>query len=510
MAVTNKDINSQLRLELDEPDGMRFTRSTLIVFLLLVGLFVAARLWNLGDYNLWSDEIFSLKAARQSWGRLFHVAISDAVHPPLFYILLKIWIWIGGQSVVWLHLLPTVIAIATIIPLFLLARELRLSAAAFNLVLLFMAVNGYLIFYSLELRMYSLTLLLTICSLWAFVRFFNSKSRTWKELLPLFAVNVLLVYSHYYGWLVVGIQFLFLLFWGRHKLWPFSITAAAVAVCFSPWAVIVITRAAKKGGIGNLEWLAQPDALSLAEFFGNLHGAYRFRGQMALGLLLFSLPIFAWAWEVLRRDRSGSHRRNPTLWWLVLLSFLPVLISFAGSQMGRQSVWNRRYLIIVAAPYMFLVAIAVFKLRPPWLRNIALLLVTGWAVVAGFQDRQFSMRQRWRSVEPVVKQMVQAESGKGGVVVYVFDRNLFRMVRLYVELADPEGFQVKLVNGVEDITEDHFWVATREFRNTSPQVREQQWASEGYGLGQTFQAVVARQDRFVLLEAWREEDIPKP
>jgi len=508
MAPANKDINSQLRLELDEPDGMRFTRSALIVFLLLVGLFVATRLWNLGSYNLWSDEIFSVGTARYSWGHLFHETISDAVHPPLFYILLKVWIWIGGQSVVWLHLLPTTIAVATIIPLFLLARELRLPAAALNLVLLFTAVNGYLIFYSLELRMYSLTLLLTVCSLWLFVRFFNSKSRTWKELLPLFAVNLLLVYSHYYGWLVVGIEFLFLLFWGRHKLWPFTMSAAAAAVCFSPWAVIVITRAAKKGGIGNLGWLAQPDAVSLAGFFGNLHGAYQFRGQIVLGLLLFSLPIFAWAWDGLRRDSRKTNRRNPILWWLVMLSFLPVLISFAASQMGRQSVWNRRYLIIVAVPYLLLVAIAVVRLRPQWLRNIALVLVTGWATLAGFQDRQFVMRQRWRSVEPVVKQMVQAESGKGEVVIYVFERGLFRMVRLYVKLADPQGVQVKLVDGLEGITDQHFWIATREFANTTPQSREQLWASEGYGVGQTFQGVFTRQEKFVLIEAWREEDLP--
>lgn len=510
MSTANKDLNSRFRLELDESDGTRFTRSALIVCLLLVGLFIAARLWNLRAYNLWSDEIFSVAAARQGWGGLFREVISDAVHPPLFYMLLKIWISIGGQSVVWLHLLPTITAVATIVPFFLLARELRVRAASFNLALLFMAVNGYLIFYSLELRMYSLTLLLTICSLWLFVRYFNSEDQSRKTLLALFAVNLLLVYSHYYGWLVVGIEFLFLLFWGRHKLWQFSVTTAAVALCFSPWAFIVISGAAKKGGIGNLQWLEQPNPLSLGGFFGNLHGSFQFRGQMAVGLLLFSLPIFVWAWDVLRRDRAVSERRRPTLWWLLLLSFLPVLISFAASQMDRHSVWNRRYLIIVAAPYMLLVAIAVFRLRPKWVRMIVLFLVTGWATLAGFQDRQFIMRQRWRSVEPAVKRMVQAESGKGEVLIYVFETGLFRMVRLYVRLADPKGFQVKLVNDVKDITDDHFWIATREFRNNPGQSREEQWALEGFGVGQSFEAVLTRQDKFVLIEAWREEDIPQP
>ena len=42
-----------------------------------------------------------------------------------------------------------------------------------NLALLLLAVNGYLIKYAQEVRMYSLLFFLSLCSLWLFFRFFN-------------------------------------------------------------------------------------------------------------------------------------------------------------------------------------------------------------------------------------------------------------------------------------------------------------------------------------------------
>ena len=83
------------------------------VFVLTVGMFVALRLWRLTTYSLRPDEIFSLETARQAWGGLILRATRDLVHPPLFYALLKAWIAIGGQSELWLRLLPVSMAVVS-------------------------------------------------------------------------------------------------------------------------------------------------------------------------------------------------------------------------------------------------------------------------------------------------------------------------------------------------------------------------------------------------------------
>src|ERR1051325_7526101 len=136
----------------------------------LVILFIAVRLWRLTSSCLWFDEIFSVHAARHNLPELFRFVAADLIHPPLFYLLLKIWIALGGESLLWLRLLPALLAMASIFPFVLLCRELNVSAMARNFALLLMAVNGYLIKYAQEVRMYSLLMLLSTCSLWLFVK----------------------------------------------------------------------------------------------------------------------------------------------------------------------------------------------------------------------------------------------------------------------------------------------------------------------------------------------------
>jgi uncharacterized membrane protein len=90
-------------------------------------------------------------------------------------LLLKIWIAIGGESLLWLKLLPVTVAVASILPLLLLCRELNLSAIETNTALFLIAVNAYLIQNAQELRMYSLLTFFTLSSLWLFVRLVGGK-----------------------------------------------------------------------------------------------------------------------------------------------------------------------------------------------------------------------------------------------------------------------------------------------------------------------------------------------
>src|SRR5215213_11432893 len=159
------------------PSFFRLHSSAFILPTLLVGLYVAARVWRLTATCLWFDELFSVHAARHTWGGLWRFVAADLIHPPLFYALLKLWTAAGGESLPWLRLFPVVAAVAALVPLLLLARELKLGTAATNVALLVAAANGYLIKYAQEVRMYGLLLLLTLTSLWLFARLLNHKER---------------------------------------------------------------------------------------------------------------------------------------------------------------------------------------------------------------------------------------------------------------------------------------------------------------------------------------------
>ena len=125
----------------------------------VVALFVAMRLWRLTDFALDGDEIFSIQLARDSWHDLFTAAAQDAIHPPLLYVLLKLWTGVGGESLLWLRLFPVTASVLCLLPVFALCRDLKISPAARNLAIAIVAVHPYAMYYSQHLRMYCLLML---------------------------------------------------------------------------------------------------------------------------------------------------------------------------------------------------------------------------------------------------------------------------------------------------------------------------------------------------------------
>ena len=492
--VVREPPNHRLRLKLNAAVVPAFTKPAAVIFGLSVGLFITARLWRLSIYSWRPDDIFSLRAACHGWGDLLPFVVQDVVHPPLFYLLLKAWVSAGGESQLWLRLLPVLIAVAAIYPFFLLCRELGLGAAEINLAMVLMAVNGYLIYYAQELRMYSLLLFLTLWSLWLFIKFFNAAGSPWKHLPALFIVNLLLVYTQYYGWLIVGTESSFLLVWKRHKLSWFSVSVAILIICFSPWAYAVARVAARRGLDPNIGSFHRPNLIEdFVAYYVILTGPLRPLWATFLGLTLVGYSFLLWFAQVHAKNSSGNKSQVVVLYWLVFFSFLPSLFSYSASQTLSQSIWGTRFLIIVAIPYLMLVAVAVCRLHPSWLRQAGISLVVAWASMAGFQEVNRSNKNAW---EPVVRQMIGVEQSQAnGIVVYTFG-STGEVITFYLEEANEKRFQTQRIKDITDMRGDHFWVALRESFEKSPQ---QALMNKGYRIGKGYR------DGFdgLLFPAWR-------
>ncbi|HEX8352326.1 MAG TPA: glycosyltransferase family 39 protein [Pyrinomonadaceae bacterium] len=395
----------------------------------LVCLYAAARLWRLASACLWFDEIFGVHAARHAWGDLWGFIAADLIHPPLFYALLKLWVALGGESPWWLRLFPALASIAALVPLFLLARELRLGAGATNLALLIAAANGYLIKYAQEVRMYGLMLLLTLTSLWLFARLLNSAGRARGLLLALAFVNLLLVYTHYYGWLVVACEAVFVVLKERRRVGAFLLASGGLALAYVPWVAACVRASARGGGLAqNIGWIERPGASDLVQLFALFNQPFYFRqssadplyarGGALFGLLLVGLPVLALLLRAARKGRSGGAgaqgtgtgpvgevtaeagsagasvedegrgaRRPPpsalgraegAVAFLLLFTLLPVALAFAASYALPQSVWGARHLVVAFTPYALLAGLALERLRPHWWRGAALTLLCCW------------------------------------------------------------------------------------------------------------------------------------
>jgi hypothetical protein len=500
------------------------TRTQLILTALLVALYAAVRLWHLTATCLWFDEIFSVHAARHSWAGLWSFAAADLIHPPLFYALLKLWAAAFGDSLLWLRLFPALTAIAALVPFLLLARELRLTLAETNAALLLMAANGYLVKYAQELRMYSLLLLLTLASLWLLAKLTGSardmRERPPRQLgrppdstrrapaklfLALGLVNLLLVYTHYYGWLVVACEGALLLFKDRRRLPPFLLTVAALALLFAPWVAACAQASGEGGGLAqNVGWIARPRAAELAEAFALFNEPFYFqqssdqplyaRGGALLGLLLVGLPILALLARALRGgknectrpadiehegERQGSvegesERRRDAVVFLALFTLLPVVLAFAASLVLPFSVWGTRHLIVAAGPYFMLAGVALARLRPLWLKSGALVLLCCWYFFVGalLLATRGEGDYIWCAWESLARSALRDETGTRAaartVNLYAFEDLVAYHLWFALDSAHATGVRVVVLKGVPGVAEDPAYFLPRRFDGVTP------------------------------------------
>lgn len=467
----------------------------------VAALYVAARFWRLTDSCLWFDEIFGVHAARHQWGELWRFVAADLIHPPLFYALLKVWVAAGGESLLWLRLLPALTAVACVAPFLLLARELRLEGGAARLALLLAAANGFLIKYAQEVRMYSLLLLLTLSSLWLFARHLNAGRATRRALLALFLVNLLLVYTHYYGWLVVLSQAALLLARRRDRLAPFALSVAALALGFAPWVYACAGAAGEGGGFAqNIGWIGRPGPAHVAQVFALLHQPFYFQRSSAeppfaragalVGLLLIALPVGLLLVRTSARRRGvrdeepadreggapargaaddgggrrvGAEGRIGAVGFLLFFSLAPLALAFAASRVLPFSVWGTRHLVVVAGPYLLLAGAALARLRPLWTKATALIVLSCWLVLAGASSvlrREGSYV--WCAWEGLAATLVR-EGRERARPVEVFAFEDLVAYHLWFALRDGDAARVAVVRGLPGVAQDPAYFLPRRF-----------------------------------------------
>lgn len=360
----------------------------LLGMLLIASIYVSVRFWALSDSCLWFDEIFSVHAAEHTWNGLLDFVALDLVHPPLFYISLKLWIAIGGEGLLWLRLFPAFLSVTAVVPFVLLCRQLKLAPPAGGLALLFFAVNGSLIKYSREVRMYSLLLLLSLASTWLFVRFV----KTGKGVGWLAVANILLVYTHYFGWLVVLSEVVAVSIFYRERWRQVFYVTAATLVAFVPWVIAILNVVRSDANIEqNIGWMQLPGFGDAAEFILNLAEPfyYSLTNLDPRSVYIVSIPIVAaiavGSGMYILSKKSESHAYGEAIRLLTTLIAAPLVVAFVGSWVMPLSFWGTRHLIVVFPVVFILTALMISNIEIRGVCNaiiisLCILITLGFAI----------------------------------------------------------------------------------------------------------------------------------
>ena len=500
------------------------SKNRVITTTLIVGLaiaYAATRLWRFTASCLWFDEIFSVHAAEHSWNSILGFIAQDLIHPPLFYLFLKLWIGIGGEDVFWLRLLPVIFSIAALVPFLLLTRELKRDRAVTILALTFIAFNGSLIKYAQEVRMYSLLMCLSLFSMWLFSRYFIKG----KGLVPLIIINIVMVYSHYFGWLVVVSEVAAIVIFQRIKIRAILIMFGSTLLAFLPWAIAVISFARSGAEVGqNIGWMQKPSLVNIIQLVLSLVEPFYFAASNAdpFSIYKVSLPILlilatAFVLFCVRWNRNKTSADYEPLWLLIIFAGIPVFIAFAASWLLPYSVWGTRHLIIIFVPLAILFAIAACAVEQNAVRISVIsfvVLFTGYAFVltAHRETAQYS----WCAWEPLtftadVPANAKIYSGEDLVAYHLWfanrsmpDRKVIRVDGLNGVNEDkayflPRGFDEIEKFSVEDANEKQFWIAFRTKAWDPNAAFLNELRGKGYRVG-TPQIIDSKGEQAVLVE----------
>lgn len=162
------------------------------------------------NQSLWLDEAINVLAVQNYsfFDLITKYAVAD-FHPPLFFMVSWIWGQIGGYSEIWMRIPSVFFGELSILSVYLIGRRLH-SKNAGLLSAFILAVNPLHIYYSQEVRMYTLATLAVTLNMLLFIKLIEGNYVNWRGRGVYLLSNLVLLMSDYVALLILPVQFLFL------------------------------------------------------------------------------------------------------------------------------------------------------------------------------------------------------------------------------------------------------------------------------------------------------------
>ncbi len=467
------------------PVTRRAASGTPLLLLLALALFAVPRLAMLTRYPPWQDELWTLDVVQRDFPTMLRWVVADQTHPPLFYALAWAWRRVGPDALWWMRLLPALIGIGTAVPVVALCRAARLGSRAAVTAVALCAASPWLVFYSVELRDYGLYAALATASLAAWLRARDAEPLDRGPWRVLVVINIALVYSHYFGWLVIVAEGADALLAARRRLVPFARSTAWTALAFAPWAGLVVRRAVRfPRGLEMVSWIPRP---VIGDFLDPYRSALGMSPWVGVDLALVVLAGGAIAWCVLRqrerpREGGAAEDGNSPLIPLLLAATLPGVLTFAASLVGPRSMWVARYLLAVAPPFLVLVAVAIAAGLPARKRVLAIVFALWPAALTAWHA---SRRDEKVAFDAIAREIGVRDAAVSGTPVYALDYTEGGPLA-WIAARHAPHLDVTTIASVDSIRAPRAWVVWNEAmppRGPTPTAR---LIRDGYRVEQEF------------------------
>lgn len=348
--------------------GETIRRSWFLALLAIVAGAMLLRAWSRTGQGLWFDEAFSWRLATFPWTELVRRAALDN-NPPLYYLLLKCWMLIFGESPAALTSLSIVFSGLACAGLYAFVCEAYRPQTKQSMALVaaaLLATNGFQVYWGGQVRMYALVAALATASSWLLLRALHAREHRFRHWLRYAIAALIFAYSHTYALFSLAAHGLFVAGFlavhnerpsetGRRDFLPQLVgpllAAAIIAAGWLPWLPVLLRQHAQ---VHDAFWLPPLTWWGVRNAWHTLISGPASAGGGTIQSLVCAAPIFA-LMLLLWRPRAAD-------WFVLLAAVVPLAGGIAISALDR-NILDPRYLI--AAQPFILVAVAKLMLAVP-------------------------------------------------------------------------------------------------------------------------------------------------
>ncbi|AGP43381.1 hypothetical protein SOD10_39500 [Serratia plymuthica] len=345
----------------------------------LILMFAAGiRFISLTGRYLWCDEASSVLTSRYDVSALLYHASFD-VHPPLYYLLLRGWMLLFGDSILAVRSLSLLFGVITVALAIKLTRKVANERAAL-LAGSLMAMMPMAVRYSQEARMYALMGMLTIAATLALVMWLKAPAN--RRYLAVYALLMTLsFYTHYFTIFALMTHWIVLLALSCRRDEPqrylkqpaWWLANLAIGLAYIPWLLVLVNLldhiAELKVG-GDVGWIPQVVWSDLPAMYWRLFTGNDGRGYPAI--IFWLLPVCFTGLSCLWLMGRGGERKYLLL--LLCSVFIPVTLLFIIS--FRTPLFVDRYLFFSSLGIPIILALLITENEKKAHRILLLLLVS--------------------------------------------------------------------------------------------------------------------------------------
>lgn len=388
------------------------SRLLLATLLLISALGATLRIHKLGAESIWLDEAYSIQISHGSLASIINETAKD-VHPPLYYFALHYWMQIFGDSEFSTRLLSALFGTLAIFALYKFAT-LLFNRTTGLLAALLLALSQFHLTFSQEARMYALLSLLSLLSLYFYIKLLTGRSRF--ALAGYVIFSALMLYTHVFSLFVIIAQNLFwlsLFFASREmfkRTWKRWLLAQTfLFVLFLPWLSVLAQQVSR---VQKGFWILKP---TLRTLFDTL---IIYAGSTLLVWILFPLAALAifLGWKGRSETETGESLSNEThesllssrlkIYLLLLWLVCPLILPFIISQFSTP-IFQPKYTIPASLAFIILATRGLLSIRFHQLRMLLSLAILCFSLIALNNYYNSLKKDVWRDAVANFKRLAQ-------------------------------------------------------------------------------------------------------